>query len=46
MEARALGYWLWCAGGWVGRRAEYWLLDQTSPPLCGRREGLELGGRK
>ena len=33
-------------GGWVGGRAQYWLSDQTSPPLRGRREGLEPGGRK
>ena len=31
---------------WVGGRARYWLLDQTSPPLRGRCEGLEPGGRK
>ena len=46
MGARLLAYWLWCAGGWEGGGARYWLLDQTSPPLCGRCEGLEPGGRK
>lgn len=46
MGARVLGYWLYYAGqGRVGG-GQHWLLDQTSPPLCGRCEGLEPGGRK